>query len=179
VSKLNEQETARLICMATAAFPLKKELTEEQQDDLITVWRMVLNDIPYKIAEASLIKVLSTSKYFPAVAEIREAAINLMPGPPTAEEAWNEVRRVITSGHLSIDYQYNGFQPKWNHKLLEKTVREIGLREMFESENMNIMMAQFKNAYNKNLEGYWEAKLNQSVLRVTMANVHQLATNSG
>jgi len=164
---LTEQEIARLICMTTAAFPLKKELTDEQQDDLITVWRMVLNEIPYKLAEAALIKVLSSTKFFPAPAEIREAAISLMPGPPSAEEAWEEVRKVITSGHCSIENQYNGWKPTWSNELIGKTVNEMGLREMFESENISITMAQFKKYYDNNKAGYKEKRLNEQILRLT------------
>jgi hypothetical protein len=167
---LTEQEIARLICMTTAAFPLKKELTGEQQDDLITVWRMVLNDIPYKLAEAALIKVLSTNKFFPAPAEIKEAAYSLIPGPPTAEEAWAEVREVITSSHLLTEYQYNGWIPQWSHELVKKTVREMGFRELCASENIGITMAQFKKHYDNNKTAHKERALNQSVLMLTGAN---------
>jgi hypothetical protein len=167
---LTEQEIARLICMTTAAFPLKKELTGEQQDDLITVWRMVLNDIPYKLAEAALIKVLSTNKFFPAPAEIKEAAYSLMPGPPTAEEAWEEVREVITSSHLLTEYQYNGWIPQWSHELVKKTVREMGFRELCASENIGITMAQFKKHYDNNKTVQKERALNQSILMLTGAN---------
>ena len=167
---MTEQEIARLICMTTAAFPLKKELTGEQQDDLLTVWRMVLNDIPYKLAEAALIKVLSTNKFFPAPAEIKEAAYSLIPGPPTAEEAWEEVRKVITSGHCSIEHQYSGWKPKWSNEVIKKTVNEIGLRELFDSENIGITMAQFKKHYDNNKTAHKEHALNQSILMLTGAD---------
>ena len=167
---MTEQEIARLICMTTAAFPLKKELTGEQQDDLITVWRMVLNDIPYKLAEAALIKVLSTNKFFPAPAEIKEAAYSLIPGPPSAEEAWAEVREVITSSHLLTAYQYNGWIPQWSHELVKKTVREMGFRELCASENIGITMAQFKKHYDNNKMAHKERVLNQSILMLTGAD---------
>ena len=156
--------------MTTATFPLKKELTGEQQDDLITVWRMVLNDIPYKLAEAALIKVLSTNKFFPAPAEIKEAAYSLMPGPPTAEEAWEEVREIITSGHLLSEYQYNGWIPQWSHELVKKTVQEMGFRELCASENIGITMAQFKKHYDNNKMAHKERALNQSILMLTGAD---------
>jgi hypothetical protein len=170
VKKLTEQETARLICIAAAAYPLKKELTDEQQDDQIYVWRMVLNEIPYKLAEAALIKTLSTTKFFPAPAEIREAAISLIPGPPSAEEAWEEVRKIITSGHCSIEHQYNSWKPEWSNELIGKTVNEMGLREMFESENISITMAQFKKYYDNNKARYKEKRLNEQILRLTGAS---------
>jgi hypothetical protein len=137
---------------------------------------LVLSDIPYNLAQAGLIKVLKTSKFFPAPAEIWEAAYSLVPGPPSAEEAWAEVRGVITSGHLLTAYQYNGWLPRWSHELVEKTVREIGFRELCASENISIAMAQFKKHYENNKAEYREKKINRSVLIATK-NVELLQAN--
>jgi hypothetical protein len=164
---MNNQEAAKLVKMAKAAFPGRSPDNPETLGQLINVWMMVLNDIPYKLAEAALIKVLSIAKFFPVPAEIREAALSLMPGPPTAEEAWEEVRKVITSGHLSIEHQYNGWKPTWSYELIAKTVNEIGLRELFESENISITMAQFKKHYDNNKAGYKEKQLNQQIVNLT------------
>jgi hypothetical protein len=167
---MTNQEISKLLLMAKAAFPGRSPENQQELVALTNVWRMVLNEIPYKLAEAALIKVLSSTKFFPAPSEIREAAINLMPGPPMAEEAWEEVRKVITSGHCSIENQYNGWKPEWSNELIGKTVNEMGLREMFESENISITMAQFKKYYDNNKAGYKEKQLNEQILRLTGAN---------
>jgi hypothetical protein len=168
--KMNNQEVSKLLVMAKSAFPGRSPDNQQELEALTTVWRMVLNDIPYKLAEAALIKVLSTNKFFPAPAEIKEAAYSLMPGPPTAEEAWAEVREIITSGHLLSEYQYNGWLPQWSHELVKKTVREMGFRELCASENIGITMAQFKKHYDNNKTVHKERVLNQSILMLTGAN---------
>lgn len=167
---MNNQEVSKLLIMAKSAFPGRSPDNQQELEALTTVWRMVLNDIPYKLAEAALIKVLSTNKFFPAPAEIKEAAYSLMPWPSSAEEAWEEVRKVITSGHCSIEHQYNGWKPKWSNEVIKKTVNEIGLRELFDSENIGITMAQFKKHYDNNKMAHKERVLNQSILMLTGAD---------
>lgn len=166
---MNNQDVSKLLIMAKSAFPGRSPDNQQELEALATVWRMVLNGIPYKLAEAALIKVLSTNKFFPAPAEIKEAAYSLIPGPPTAEEAWEEVRKVITSGHCSIEHQYNGWKPEWSNEVIKKTVNEIGLRELFDSENIGITMAQFKKHYDNNKTAHKEKHLNEQILSLTGA----------
>jgi hypothetical protein len=167
--KMNNQEVSKLLVMAKSAFPGRSPDNQQELEALATVWRMVLNDIPYKLAEAALIKVLSKNKFFPAPAEIKEAAYSLIPGPPSAEEAWAEVREVITSSHLLTAYQYNGWIPQWSHELVKKTVREMGFRELCASENIGITMAQFKKHYDNNKMAHKEKHLNEQILSLTGA----------
>jgi hypothetical protein len=164
---MTEKEISKLIFMAKSAFPGRSPETRDEIDELTRVWGLVLNDVPYSLAEAALVKILKTSRFFPAPAEIWEAAYSLVPGPPSAEEAWAEVREVITSGHLLTAYQYNGWLPQWSHELVEKTVREMGFRELCASENISITMAQFKKAYELNKAQYREKQINRSVLIAT------------
>ena len=58
--------------------------------------------------------------------------------------------------------------PYCKHDLVEigKTVSRIGLREMFESENMGILMSQFIRVYNNYREEEREESLNAQILRL-------------
>jgi hypothetical protein len=164
VTTLTNKEAAKLVFMAASVFPGK------QETDLgmtAKAWMMILSDIPYQVAEAALIKVLSTAKFFPTPAEIREAALNFTPGPPSAENAWKEVREYISSGHNSIQLDYNGVKPEWSHSLIEKTVNQIGLRDMFKNETPGILMAQFIKIYNRNLEEFKDRSETERVLKLT------------
>jgi hypothetical protein len=161
---LTLEESAKLVYMAASVFP-----TKQDTDLKLTAkaWMMILSDIPYKIAEAALIKVLSTTKFFPVPADIREAAISFIPGPPSAEEAWKEVRKYITSGSNSIRYQYNGERPEWSHEIIKTTADQIGVWDMFNCENMNVLMGQFIKMYNKNLEISKDKIETERVLKLT------------
>ena len=50
--------------------------------------------------------------------------------------------------------------------MIGKTVSRIGLREMFESENMGILMAQFIRVYNNYREEERKESLNAQILRL-------------
>lgn len=158
------EESAKLVYMAASVFPAKQET-----DLKLTAkaWMMILSDIPYKIAEAALIKVLSTVKFFPVPADIRAAALTFIPGPPIAEEAWKEVRKYISSGSNSIKYDYNGVKPEWSNEIIKITVDQIGVRSMFCHENMTILMAQFIKMYNKNLDIFKDKIETERVLKLT------------
>jgi hypothetical protein len=164
VISLTVEEAAKLVYVAASVFPAKQDsnlaLTAK-------TWMMILSDIPYQVAEAALIKVLSTSKFFPVPADIREMALSFVPGPPSAENAWGEVRDYISSGHNEIQYQYNGVKPEWSDPLIEKTVSQIGLREMFNCENINILMAQFIKIYNRNKDESKDRNETERVLKLT------------
>jgi hypothetical protein len=164
---MTEQEAAKLLYIITSAYPGKGPRNKDELDGYLYSLRLVLEEVPFKVAEAAVRKVLSTHTFFPVPAEIYQAAMSFrLDKPPAAEAAWAEVRKVITSGHLAIEYYYNGQMPQWSHPLIGKTVSRIGLREMFESENMGILMAQFIRVYNNYREEEREESLNAQILRL-------------
>jgi len=60
------------------------------------LWSEMLSDIPFDIAKAALIKVLATARFWPTVAEIREAAASIAnPGILTPAEAWGQVIKAV------------------------------------------------------------------------------------
>jgi hypothetical protein len=164
---MTETEAAKLLYIITSAYPGKGPRSQDELDGYLHSLRMVLEKIPFKIAEAAVHKVVLTNTFFSVPAEIFQAAMSFRPDkPPASEAAWAEVRKVITSGHLAIQYHYNGERPQWSHPLVEKTVNRIGLREMFESENLGILMAQFIRVYNNYREEEREQALNKQILRL-------------
>lgn len=164
---MTETEAAKLLYIITSAYPGKGPKDQDELEGYLYSLRMVLEEIPFKVAEAAVRKVVSTHTFFPVPAEIFQAAISFrLDKPPSAEAAWAEVRKVITSGHLAIRYHYNGEAPQWSHPLVEKTVNRMGLKEMFESENLGILMAQFIRVYNNYREEEREESLNKQILRL-------------
>jgi hypothetical protein len=164
---MTEQEAAKLLYIITSAYPGKGPKNQDELDGYLQSLLMVLEEIPFKVAEAAVRKVLSSNVFFPSPAEIYQAALSFrLDKPPAAEAAWAEVRKVITSGHLAIEYYYNGKVPQWSHELISKTVSRIGLREMFDSENMGILMSQFIRVYNNYRDEEKEDAINTHILRL-------------
>lgn len=132
-------EAAQLVGMAAANFPGQQE---RALDVTARLWHQLLGDLPYKVAEMALVHVLATAKYWPTVAEIREAAARLT-GPQllTAGEAWAEVceqmRRVGSYG-----------TPEWSHPIIGRAVEAMGgWRHLCMSEEPMADRAHFLRIY--------------------------------
>lgn len=90
---MTSAQIKELISMALANFP---HMQEKELGPTIMLWKGMLSDMPYELAKASLFKVLSTAKFWPNVAEIREAALSLTGNnPPLPADAWSLVREAI------------------------------------------------------------------------------------
>lgn len=147
---MNRIEASKLVFLAVANFP---NMQDKDMEPTILSWQKLLSDMPFETIEKALTKVLLLARFFPTVAEIREAARSFnIGGIPAPEEAWGIVKDYITSGTNYIDYIYNGKELSFNHHLITKTVNQLGVREMFESENIDILRAQFIKFYNANAE---------------------------
>ena len=69
-------EIVALVTLATAAYPSAQS---KDPEPVVTAWGLMLPDIPFSVARAALIKVCRSSKFFPSIAEIVEAAQELDP----------------------------------------------------------------------------------------------------
>ena len=64
--------------------------------EAMELWFRELQDIPFPVAEASLRKWVSTNKWSPSIADIRELSANVQNGDiPDWGEGWEEVQRAI------------------------------------------------------------------------------------
>jgi hypothetical protein len=111
--------------------------------ETVRVYQMTLSEINPELLQAAVLKHISTSKWFPTVAEIRAAVVEIVlqtANQPTALEAWGivikEIRRV---GHWR--------RPDLPPAIL-KAVNDIGgWRQLCMSENNTADRARFVEAY--------------------------------
>jgi len=133
---MTNKEISALLALATANFP---HISEKDMKPTALLWKEMLSDIPFEVAKAALIKVLATAKYWPTVAEIREAATSLTnPDILPAPEAWAQVMKAI---------RYN-----WSVDKLDPIVRKAiegfgGLDGIGYCENIDVVRGQFMKAY--------------------------------
>jgi hypothetical protein len=104
----------------------------------------VLGDLPAELIQAAAQDIGSRSTFFPAAAELRAAAFQLVEkssGLPTAYEAWGEVMKGMrTTGSWGV--------PEFSNPLIMKTVNAIGgWRLLCMSENNAADRARFVAAY--------------------------------
>lgn len=125
-------------------YPKEKLLPNEQAMEL---WYNQLQDIPYQVAEAVLIKWVATNKWSPSIAEIREQAAEIVSGETKDwGEAWESVVRAIRYyGSYKEDEALESLD-----EVTRQTVKQLGFRNLCFSEEINIERANFRMIYEQN-----------------------------
>lgn len=108
------------------------------------LWYRELQDIPYTVAETALRKWVSTQKWSPSIAEIREMSSSVANGDiPDWGDGWEQVCRAIK--------RYGSYSPKEAlaslDPLTRKAVQRLGWRELCMSENIAADRANFRMVY--------------------------------
>lgn len=138
---MDKKQIINLLGIAAANFP---NMQERDLRPTAILWEKALNDIDYPTAEKALIKVLSTSKFFPTVAEIREAANQITnPRLMDAMEAWYLIGQAIKKfGFYKQDEGMASLPPDVREMAKRFTWRELCL-----NDNPDTMRAQFRMAW--------------------------------
>jgi hypothetical protein len=138
---MNRNEIVNLLGIATANFP---RLQDKDMKPTAVLWEKSLSDISYDIAEKAMIKVLSTNKFFPTIAEIREAAAQLtQPRTMDAIEAWGLIVKAIRKFGYYRQVEAMEFLPDD----VAQMVRQFTWRELCLNENPDTLRAQFRMAW--------------------------------
>jgi hypothetical protein len=110
-----KSDVTGFVGILAASYP-NFNLTQET----IVVYQKTLADIEPKVLEAAILHLVTTSKFFPTIAEIREAAFSIMTNErkiPSAFEAWEE----------AINHCIKGNYKDYSHPLIERAVNIIGI----------------------------------------------------
>ena len=163
---MTTEQAQHLVTMTLANFP---HLQDKAMTPTVSLWKMMLQDIPYPTLEASLIKVLATSKYWPNVAEIREAALSLTGNKaPAALEAWGMVREAIKRDKPASTL----------HPAIQQAIKAFGgLDGIGYSEDIKYIQGQFLKLYDElaTKENHYEVLPDSVKQFISGAEVKRLA----
>lgn len=138
MSKNAEQKVTKVLSFLAALYP-KFELTRPT----IRAYTTILGDLSEEALEAAAKDLGSRSTFFPAAAELRQAAFDLqqrIEDVPTAYEAWGEVCRAFAGAGRGL--------PEFSHELIGDTVKAVGgWRMLGMSTNQTADRARFIEAY--------------------------------
>jgi hypothetical protein len=157
---MTRTEVIALVTLATAAYPSAQG---KDPAPITNAWGMMLTDVPYGIATAAVIRVCRSSKFFPSVAEIVEAAQELDPRYeklPTAAEAWEEVSRLIRNAGPNR-------LPVYSCDTVRRAVRAIGMAQLCWSENQEANRAHFLRIYESMRAKHREHGENEKALQLS------------
>lgn len=157
-------DAKKLVRLAMGNFPT---MQDRDMADTVKLWAIMLGDMPYAVAEAALVKVLVTSRFWPTAAEIRDAAQSLTEQDeyPNAEDAWIEVLRKLNP------YA----KPQWSNELIKKAVESVGYLTLCHSENITWERSQFMRTYEQYRQRKRDEKVNDDVLQLAQPLTNKLA----
>ncbi len=181
-------ETVKMFALIKSLFP-RDEAFKNATPDMVNAWTDMLHDIPFDAACAAIKASVATSPFPPSIAEIRDYATRLNgPRRITAEEAWGlaqdamrtyGLRTVTKEGFVEkpvaeSTHEYGGrtyrtvtFQPTGLEYEAKRHVppdvwelmSHFGYRDMYLSENPDVVRGQFMRAWNSHDEEAKEARV--------------------
>lgn len=138
---MDRREFATLAAAIRTYYPKENILPNDPAMDL---WYRELQDIPFPVAEAALRKWVSTNKWSPSIAELREAAATVSNGEIQEwGEGWEKVLKAIRKyGMYNIGAAMASLDP-----MTRQAVERVGFREICLSENISVERANFRMVY--------------------------------
>lgn len=128
-----------------------RDKTPEEMALTLAVYQQMLADIPFEQLQAAARQHIASAKFFPAIAELRTAALALAQEPVlerTALEAWGRVKRAFSDGSF-YPYADRIAAPDFSDDpILVSVVNDLGgLLVLFNSPNETADRARFVEAY--------------------------------
>lgn len=124
------------------------KLDKDAVKSQLALWQQLLADIPGEVLKAAALQHMAQSQWFPAVAELRQAAGAIAaPAQSTAIEAWGEVVAAMASTRY---YRYaDGFHelPQFADPVTQKVVDALGWGNLCASEDSTADRARFLQGY--------------------------------
>lgn len=93
---MTKSETAKLLAYIAVAYPNGKV---EPNEPTVALWSQFTADLPYEMAKLAVDSMISTLRFPPTIADIRESVARARSeacGELSAGEAWGKVRKAIS-----------------------------------------------------------------------------------
>jgi len=154
-----ETEIVKLLRQYMTAFP-----SNTLADGAWAIYARALSSLSLDEINAAMLKLLRTSKFFPSVAEIFDAAKSIREFAredvlPTAAEAWQEA--------INLVRKYGIYKP-WEYSCpeVEHAIKCFGREElcMIEQNAVNVARSQFMRMYQEICKRREEVRENTAVL---------------
>ena len=147
--------------------------------ETIANYTMLLADIPTATLQAGILKCIKTCKFFPTIAEIREASQNFVAEITDNRvkdyaEAWAEVwQNMKDTGAHGV--------PKWSTAEIKQAVDTIGWMNicLVEDEKLSMLRAQFRDIYNTVARRGKEKRLNEEIYKALPAKQREQVKSVG
>ena len=144
-------EFAQIWYMLGMAYPnFAKESGAEQMAQTGALYWELLHDLPLDNLKAAVLRHTSASKWFPTIAELREAAAALVQLPQRSGlDAWGDVVNAMADTRYYTGYTDGCHEyPVFDDPITQSLVKSLGWVDLCRSENPIADRARFIDAYN-------------------------------
>lgn len=155
-----------ILAMAIRTYYSREKILQNQE--AYELWYQALQDIPYDVAQATLTKWVSTNKWSPTIADLRENAVTITHGElPDWGKGWEQVLRAIRKfGIYRIDEAMASMD-----EITRTCVERLGFKEICMSENISVDRANFRMIYEQLAERQQKEKVISPNLAKTIENI--------
>jgi hypothetical protein len=130
---MTKKEALQLITLLQMAYP-----RQALGDKTVEVYAGFIQDLDYNVAERAIQNHIRNEKWFPTIAEIRGACVELAHDLPSTEEAMEIIRSAVQR------YDYGAIK---DNDLLRQAVATVGFEKIGYSEYPEPLYRQVKEAY--------------------------------
>lgn len=138
---MTKDEFKKIALAISTAYPNTQAFNSQ---DGMNIWYMMLSDLDYNIVQPAVLEHISTNKFPPSIAEIREKCTTYT-SLPTLDwgEAWERVLYAIRKfGYMDEFGALN-----YMDEITRKCVKRIGYMNICTSENITADRANFRMIY--------------------------------
>ena len=115
--------------------------------DAFNVWYELLKDIPYEICQAAIHKYMSTNRFAPTIADIRQLATDIVtPEDMNEGEAWSLVYKAICNSAYNAQEEFEKL-PKECQKAVGTPAMLKEWATMDNSEVCTVIQSNFMRSY--------------------------------
>lgn len=132
---MRKSEVTKLIGMLSAAYP-KHNISPAT----LSVYQSMLIDLPAKQTIEEVRDLVTLSRFFPTIAEIRTAVFERELALPPAADAWQEVDKGMRHGGASE-------RANFSHQLIAEVVATMNWRDMCLSTKPGVHRIEFCRRY--------------------------------
>lgn len=160
------EQVVKVLAIIKAAYPNFYRNTEDVKD-AIALWRMMFEDDDNNKVLMAVKMHISTNKFPPTVADIREQLVNATEKTITADEAWGQLIKCISRyGQYNVEGAMESMDPK-----VAQLVKRLGYKELCRSENQMADRAHFVKLW----DGQVKHSKQQAMLPESMQNELKIA----
>lgn len=138
---MDKKEFSKFVMAMKTYYPREQLIPNEQAMEL---WYQALKDIPMQVAEAALRAWVSTNKWSPTIAEIREMAVDVRRGDaPEWSEGWMQTQMAIRRfGRYRPGEAMASLDP-----ITRETVKRLGFNNLCDTEDIGYYAKRFQQTF--------------------------------